>query len=59
MANKPQTDEEILAEMDKIDELELQGGCAAAPPEAVKKIASRSSNQSKQKKVDPSLLTKD
>lgn len=55
MANKTQADDEILAEMDKIDELELQGGCAAASPEAVKKVAGRA----KQKKVDPALLAED
>lgn len=34
MASKPQTDEEILAEMEAIDQLELKGGIAAASPEA-------------------------
>lgn len=34
MATNPdKSTEEILAEMDKIDELELQGGIAAASPE--------------------------
>ena len=34
MASKPQTYEEILAEMEAIDQLELKGGIAAASPKA-------------------------
>ena len=31
MNNKPQADDEILAEMEEIDRLELEGGISAAP----------------------------
>jgi hypothetical protein len=31
MKNKPQADDEILAEMEEIDRLELEGGISAAP----------------------------
>jgi hypothetical protein len=37
MNNKPQTDNEILVDMDEIDRLELECGISAAPSRKVKR----------------------
>ncbi|MBG0749137.1 MAG: hypothetical protein I4E98_21550, partial [Planktothrix agardhii KL2] len=59
MTKKELTDEEIRAEMDEIDRLELQGGCSAASSGASRKAKKASEGQKKIKTVPPAVVAED
>ncbi len=49
MNNKPQTDDEILVDMDEIDNLELECGISAAPSRKLKTLKSKLNAEGKSK----------